>query len=100
MKKLITPILLLSLFACQETPIPKPIGYFRIDLPEKQFDVVDSLPFPFQFELPQYAAINLEKTKEDSNFLNIDFPRYGARLHMSYIKVDTNLPKLLNDART
>jgi gliding motility-associated lipoprotein GldD len=100
MKKLITPILLLGLFACQETPIPKPIGYFRIDLPEKQFDVVDSLPFPFQFELPQYAAINLEKTKEDSRFLNIDFPRYGARLHMSYIKVDTNLPKLLNDART
>ena len=100
MKKLITPILLLGLFACQETPIPKPIGYFRIDLPEKQFDVVDSLPCPFQFELPQYAAINLEKTKEDSRFLNIDFPRYGARLHMSYIKVDTNLPQLLNDART
>lgn len=100
LKKFLLPCIGLSLLACQETPIPKPIGYFRIDLPEKIYEAPDSLPFPFQFELPQYAKINLQRTKEDSRFLNIDFPKYGARVHMSYIKVDTNLPTLLEDART
>ena len=100
MKRVFIPFLLFSLFACQETPIPKPIGYFRIDLPEKEYFQVDTLPFPFQFELPQYANVNLERTKEDSRFLNIDFPSYGARVHMSYLKIDSNLPKLLDDART
>tara|TARA_B110000503_G_C7168791_1_gene423267 strand:- start:6010 stop:6573 length:564 start_codon:yes stop_codon:yes gene_type:complete len=100
MKRLFLPFLLISLFACQETPIPKPTGYFRIDLPEKNYSQTDTLPFPFQFELPQYATINLERTKEDSRFLNIDFPSYGARVHMSYLKIDSNLPTLLDDART
>jgi len=54
--------LTLSLFfllSCGEEPIPKPSGYFRIDLPEKEYRSIDSIPFPFVFELPQYAAINL-----------------------------------------
>ena len=100
MKKLLFPLTFLILMACNEMPTPKPIGYYRIDLPEKEYSYTDSLPFPFQFELPQYARINLERTKQDSRFLNIDFPRYGARIHMSYIKVDSNLPTLLDDART
>lgn len=63
--------------------------------------MLDSLPFPFTLELPQYAHPNLKRTKRDSNFFNIDFPRFGARIHMSYASVnDTNLHKLLEDSRT
>ncbi|MDA9312001.1 gliding motility lipoprotein GldD [Vicingaceae bacterium] len=100
MKRLLIPFLLLLLIACQETPFPKPTGYFRIDLPKKEYSTVDSIPFPFQFELTQYANVNLDRTKEDSRFLNVDFPSYGARVHMSYLKIDSNLPTLLDDART
>lgn len=89
-----------TLIACNNETIPKPMGYFRIDLPEKNYEVVDTIPFPFRFELPQYAYVNLERTAKDERFLNIDFARYGARIHMSYLKVDTNLPKLLDDSRT
>ena len=100
MKKLLFPLVFLILFACEEAQVPKPIGYFRIDLPQKEYKLVDSLPFPFQFKLPQYAKVNLKRTKEDSRFLNIDFPTFGARVHMSYLKIDSNLPTLLEDART
>ena len=100
MKKLLPLIFAIVLVSCTETPIPKPLGYFRIDLPEKIYEVTDSLPFPFEFELPQYANINLDRTKQDERFLNVDFPKYGARVHMSYLKIDTNLPTLLDDART
>lgn len=100
MSKFCIPLLLLVLWGCSETPTPRPVGYFRIDLPSKNYTTRDSLPFPFEFELPQYAKVNLERTKKDSRFLNIDFPSYGARVHMSYLKVDSNLPTLLDDART
>ena len=100
MKKYLYLFTLIILFACQETLTPKPIGYFRIDLPEKNYAEVDSIPFPFTFDLPQYANVNLERTQQDERFLNVDFPKYGARLHMSYIKIDSNLRTLLEDART
>lgn len=92
-------ICLLLLNACEEPVTPKKIGYYRIDLPEKEYRKIDSIPFPFEFDLPQYAVVNLKRTKEDPHFFNIDFPRFTARLHMSYLEVDTNLPKLLEDTR-
>lgn len=87
------------LLACADQPTPKKIGYFRIDLPEKKYSLIDSLDFPFRFELPQYAELNFTRTKKDSNFFNIDFLPFGARIHMSYVPVDTNLPQLLEDTR-
>ncbi len=75
------------------------MGYFRIQLPEKHFEVADSIPFPFKFMLPQYARINLDRTESNRGFLNIDFPKYGARIHMSYLPVDTNLNQLFEDSR-
>ncbi len=100
MKQIITLFLLVTLFACNNEPVPKPAGYFRIDLPEKEYQLIDSIPFPFQFDLPQYAAVNLKRTAKDKRFLNIDFSKYGARIHMSYLPVEDNLPKLLDDPRT
>lgn len=100
MKRLIFCLFIFGLASCNNEPIPKPVGYFRIDLPQKEYKDIDSIPFPFEFELPQYGAVNLNKTRQDKRFLNIDFARYGARLHLSYIPIDTNLPKLLEDSRT
>ncbi|MEQ8909015.1 MAG: gliding motility lipoprotein GldD [Vicingaceae bacterium] len=99
MRYLIIFFLAISLLSCDDNQIPRPTGYFRIDLPKKAYKKIDTLPFPFQFELPQYAYTNLERTKMDSNFLNIDFPRFGARIHMSYAPVGDQLPKLLEDSR-
>lgn len=100
MKQLFAFLFSVLLLSCNNDYVPKPVGYFRINLPEKQFEMVDSIPFPFQFMLPQYALVNLERTKQDSSFLNVDFPRYGARIHMSYLEVDTNLFQLFEDSRT
>jgi len=99
MSKYFSYIIMLALFACGESYIPKPEAYFRIDLPEKDYQKIDSIPFPFHFQIPQYAAINLERTAKNPNFLNVDFPRFGARIHMSYLPVENNLNDLLEDSR-
>jgi gliding motility-associated lipoprotein GldD len=88
------------LSSCENSSIPRPQGYFRIDLPEKKYHQLDSISFPFQFEIPQYASINLERTAQNPNFLNLDFKRFGARVHLSYAPVDTNLAQLLEDSRS
>jgi gliding motility-associated lipoprotein GldD len=63
---------------------PKPKGYFRIDLPEKKY-VTYEKDCPFTFEYPTYARIvnDPEKTAEPC-WLNFEFPRFGATLHLSY----------------
>jgi gliding motility-associated lipoprotein GldD len=92
---------LILLLSCGNEQLPKPTGYFRIDLPEKTYqEIADSIPFPFSFELPQYGALNLKRTKEQPNFFNVDFSKYGARIHFSYFPVDNNISKLLEESRS
>ena len=43
--------------ACNGVPIPKPQGYFRIDLPERKSQLFDQANYPYRFESPVYAAI-------------------------------------------
>lgn len=92
---------LLVLVSCGNETLPKPKGYFRIDLPEKSYEELrDSIPFPFSFQLPQYGKVNLKRTKDQANFFNVDFSRFGARIHFSYFPIEENLEKLLEESRT
>ncbi len=93
-------IILLTLGACSENSIPRPQGYFRIDLPEKTYRKIDTLNFPFTFELPQYALVNLKSNKENEHYLNIDFKRFGATIYLSYHPIEDNLKSMLEDSRS
>jgi gliding motility-associated lipoprotein GldD len=85
-------------FACRERSVPKPRGYFRIDLPAKQFRTYDTI-CPFLFEYPVYGHISYEvgKTSEPCWF-NLEFPRYKAIIHFSYKSVNKNLAALLKES--
>jgi gliding motility-associated lipoprotein GldD len=88
----------LILFSCKENYTPKPRGYFRIDLPEKSYVKFDST-FPYSFEFPAYATItNDPYSPEKKYWLNINYKLFKAVLHISYQKVDNNLPTLINDS--
>ena len=66
--KLITPlvtlVLALTAASCdrQSGYLPKPRGYFRIDLPEKAYTKVDTIE-RYSFECPQYALITLTRIR-------------------------------------
>jgi gliding motility-associated lipoprotein GldD len=63
---------------------PKPRGYFRIDFPEKKYLTYnDSCPFSFSY--PQYALVRPDRdVNAEPCWLNIDYPKFGGRLHLSY----------------
>jgi gliding motility-associated lipoprotein GldD len=95
-------LILLSAIAvsCGNDYSPKPSGYFRIDLPEKKYQPFDTL-FPFYFEYPIYARIVHDPQAPDEPYwINVDFPRFHGRVHLSYKTVNGNLSKYLEDSRT
>jgi len=81
--------------------VPKPRGYLRIDLPEKNYRTFDSI-FPYRFEYPVYANIGFDKfTQEEDFWMNLDFKRYKGKIHLSYKNLkEAKLSKLTEDSRT
>jgi gliding motility-associated lipoprotein GldD len=86
-------------FLSHGSDIPRPRGYFRIDLPEKSYRVYETT-CPLQMEVPNYAKLELFKDKmsSDSCWFNVYFPKFNARIHCSYMPVNNNMDRLLHDA--
>ncbi len=87
------------LYACSEQYTPKPRGYFRIDLPGHEYTLFDST-FPYSFEYPVYAVLSPDPyAPEEPYWLNLEFPAFKGRLHLSYKKINGNLVDYLEDSR-
>lgn len=79
--------------------IPKPKGYPRISFPEKKYRMYDSV-CPYRFEIPTYAKIIRDKHHgADLCWINVDYTKFNAQLHLSYKSVNHNLDTLLEECR-
>jgi gliding motility-associated lipoprotein GldD len=103
--KLPLTLCLLFLFACNsDYTVGKRRGYFKIDFPEKNYRQFDQPGYPYTFQYPVYAAILkdttfFETTPENPWWINVDFPQFGARVHISYKEIGkTKFDSLVNDA--
>jgi gliding motility-associated lipoprotein GldD len=103
---LIFTLCCLGILACNSDYVAKPRGYFRIGFPKKDYKVFDKPGFPYTFEYPSYGRIVqdslfFEEKTENPYWINIDFPQYGGRIHISYKDVRShNFDSLVNDAYT
>ncbi len=86
--------------SCENNYAPKPKGYFRIGLPKKEYTVFDSV-YPYKFEYPVYAKIVPDTDFMAEPFwINIDYPQFKAKIHISYKHIKNNLPDYIKDTRT
>jgi gliding motility-associated lipoprotein GldD len=93
-------IISVVLTSCQDSYVPKPRGYYRIDFPVKEYRQFDTT-FPFTFEYPLYAKIIRDSSKmAEPYWINIVYYPYNAQLHISYKPISNNLATYLNDAHT
>ena len=77
--------------------IPKPRGYFRIDFPEKKYQLYKS-NCNYSFEYPVYGEIENYKGRDaEPCWINIVFQQFNSRLHLTYKKVDHNLAAYTED---
>ncbi len=98
-------LLTLAFISCNETDVPKPKGYYRINLPAKNYREYNSVICPFRFDYPVYANIMSDsmffnEPAENPCWLNLDFESLNARIHLSYKNINENnqFSKLVEDA--
>lgn len=90
---------LLLLVSCREAerPLPKPRGYFRIDLPEKNYVSIDTIE-RYTFEIPDYTVITHDPfSPQERNWINVEIPCFKASIHMTHKDVKGNLGEYLED---
>jgi gliding motility-associated lipoprotein GldD len=101
-KYLIQLLFIAIAFSCREVSVPKPKGYFRIDLPQKKYVIYDkghSANRPFSFEYPSYGYLTDAKEKySDSGWFNIEFPSYNAKIYFTYRDIKNNLDSLMEQS--
>ena len=92
------------LFSCNSNyTIGKKKGYFKIDFPEKKYQLFNQPGYPYTFEYPVYANIIKDTTFFDDKagdwWINIDLPHFGGRIYVSYktVRSRKNLDSLIND---
>jgi gliding motility-associated lipoprotein GldD len=92
-------ILMLLVSCKKDNPTPKPRGYFRIDLPEKEYTTFSD-DCPYKFEYPKYSKIYRDPYGDGRPcWLNINFPDFNGNIHISYKKVNNNLAEYIEDSR-
>ena len=83
-----------------ERPLPKPKGYFRIDLPVKDYVRVDTLQ-RYAFDVPGYAQLTPDPlSPEEKNWVNVEMPDFKASIHLTHKDVKGNLGEYLEDVHT
>lgn len=90
------------LYSCGEgeRPLPKPKGYFRIDLPEKNYVSVDTIE-RYAFEVPSYAVLTGDPfSPQEKNWINVEVPQFKASIHLTHKDVNGNLSEYLEDVHT
>lgn len=81
----------------EDTPIPRPKGYFRIDIPEQNYQTY-SAECPFNFEIPDYSVVVKNASFSAENcVLDMHFPDFKATVHLTYRELDENSEDNLNE---
>lgn len=102
----ITTCYTIILFSCNSNyTIGKKKGYFKIDFPEKKYQLFDQPGYPYSFEYPVYARIVKDTTffedkPENPWWINLDVPQFAGRIYISYkiITSRNKLDSLVSDA--
>jgi gliding motility-associated lipoprotein GldD len=90
--------------SCNGHYTPRPRGYFRIVFPLHRYQVFDIPGYPYRFEYPVYAVVVRDTSffgdkPQNPYWINIDFPRFGARIYISYLDIGkSSFDKLRDDA--
>jgi len=76
---------------CSEKYTPKPYGYFRLDFPEKSWRLLPTDTLPYQFAMSEGACLETDEDKDaEWGWVNLAYPQYNAKIHLSYKKISTD----------
>jgi gliding motility-associated lipoprotein GldD len=91
-------LMLFSAGSCKETYTPKPKGFIRIDYPEKKY-IQYRCSLGYKFEYPVYAKVSGDSNLLHPDWLNIEFPQFDGSIYLSYIKLNSDPGKHIDESR-
>ncbi|MBP5710636.1 MAG: hypothetical protein J6W84_06635 [Bacteroidales bacterium] len=94
MKKIAFAAALIMMFAAcahREAPeTPKPVGYFRIEVPPHSYRTLDTL-LPFSFDYSDYASCSFENKGDNTVWLFLKYPAFNADIDITYMPLRNDL---------
>jgi gliding motility-associated lipoprotein GldD len=98
MKNIVLALIVVCLvISCKESYTPKPRGYYRIDLPAKEYQLFDSA-FPYTFEYPKYGNIESDNDiNAERYWINVSFPKFKGKIHLTYKVIKNDLDTFVKD---
>jgi gliding motility-associated lipoprotein GldD len=85
--------LLIPLFflfvGCAGDYLPKPMGYNRIDLPEKSYTQLEN-GHPYTFEHSVHALVEADSFNlQETAWINLYYKKLGGKVHFTYLELDS-----------
>jgi len=87
---------LLILGCGEDKPVPKPVGYFRIDLPDHEY-ANKNPDCPFSLAVSKHSY--MEYFEDTPCWFNIVYPDLNAKVHLTYKPVSDNLREYIEESR-
>jgi len=88
-----------------DPPVPKPRTYPRLELPERNSQIVSPADCPFEFTFPDYASVKKGKTFFNEEpphpcWFDLAIPELNANIFMSYHEISDrkDFERLVRDA--
>lgn len=92
-------LLMIQILGCQRSYTPKPRGFLRVEFPAREYVLFDSV-CPYTFEYPSYGKIVPDTDYiTEPCWINIEFPDFDGKIHISYKEVHQNLNDFIEDSR-
>lgn len=83
---LLLPIFLI-LISCQESYLPKPPGYNRIDLPPHDFSELKE-GYPYTLDYSKYSRVEADSFNlAEEDWINLHYVDFGAKVHLTYKEI-------------
>jgi gliding motility-associated lipoprotein GldD len=95
--------LVIFAISCNSSFTARERGYFRIDFPERAYQLFNDPGYPYTFEYPVYGKITrdsafFEDNPDNPYWINLDFPQFNGRVYLSYKTIGgTSLYKVKTD---
>ena len=99
MRRILSIVCLCALLAvlassCRRARVPKPYGYFRVEIPDTAYAYADLDGYPYQFLLSQNAVVEPREKDGEKYWIDIQYPTLNVTTVASAIPVQ----EYLNDA--
>ena len=87
-------IFICILISCTENYSPKPLGYFRIDLPEKTYSIFNS---NCSFNFLHASDTKIIQDKNEC-WYNLEYPSLNATIHLTYKTLNADLGSIIEES--